>query len=64
MVRFEHLRTDVLGIMKRIYASLEMPSGESARKVQKHSWENIAERRDSIVKLLFGARRGCISEHP
>ena len=50
--------------MKRIYASLEMPSGESARKVQKHSWENIAERRDSIVKLLFGARRGCISEHP
>jgi Sulfotransferase family len=45
MVRYEDLRADTLGTMKRIYAGLEIPvdEGELARSVEKHSWENIPQ---------------------
>jgi hypothetical protein len=43
MVRYEDLRADTLGTMKRIYSALEMPVEETelARSVEKYSWENI-----------------------
>jgi hypothetical protein len=45
MVRYEDLRADTLGTMRRLYAGLEIPvdEGELARSVEKHSWENIPE---------------------
>jgi hypothetical protein len=45
MVRYEELRADTLGTMKRIYATLHIPvnEGELVRAVEEHSWENIPE---------------------
>jgi hypothetical protein len=45
MVRYEDLRADTLGTMKRIYATLHIPvnEGELVRAVEEHSWENIPE---------------------
>ena len=43
MVRYEDLRADTLGTMRRIYSALEIPVEEAglARSVEKHSWEKI-----------------------
>jgi hypothetical protein len=43
VVRYEDLRADTLGTMKRMYGELGVPvDGERlARSVEKHSWENI-----------------------
>jgi Sulfotransferase family len=43
LVRYENLRTDTLGTLRRVYAELEIPAREEdlARAVQKYSWENI-----------------------
>jgi hypothetical protein len=45
VVRYEDLRADTLGTIKRMYAELNVPVGEAqlARAVEKHSWENIPE---------------------
>jgi Sulfotransferase family len=45
VVRYEDLRADTLGTMKRMYAELGVPVEEArlARAVEKHSWENIPE---------------------
>ena len=45
LVKYEDLRADTLGTMKRIYSTLDIPidEGELFRVVQKHSWENIPE---------------------
>ncbi len=45
LVRYEELRADAIGTMRRIYSSLEIPvSDETLRRVvEKHSWENIPE---------------------
>jgi hypothetical protein len=45
VVRYEDLRTDTLGTMKRMYGKLGVPVGEArlVRTVEKHSWENIPE---------------------
>ena len=45
LVRYEDLRADALGTMKRVYSELQIPvdEGELARVVEKHSWENIPE---------------------
>ena len=45
IVRYEDLRADTLGTMKRIYATLHIPvnEGELVRAVEEHSWENIPE---------------------
>jgi hypothetical protein len=45
VVRYEDLRADTLGTMKRMYGELDVPVGEAqlAKAVEKHSWENIPE---------------------
>jgi hypothetical protein len=43
VVRYEDLRTDTLGTMKRMYGELGVPVDEArlVQTVEKHSWENI-----------------------
>jgi hypothetical protein len=45
LVKYEDLRADTLGTMKRIYSTLEIPVDEAQLipAVNKHSWENIPE---------------------
>jgi hypothetical protein len=45
LVRYEELRADAVGTMRRIYSSLEIAVNYEAlrRAVEKHSWENIPE---------------------
>ena len=45
MVRYEDLRADTLGTMRRIYSSLgiEVDETELSGAVEKHSWENVPE---------------------
>ena len=45
VVRYEDLRADTLGTMKRMYGELGISVDEArlARVVEKHSWENIPE---------------------
>jgi len=45
VVRYEDLRADTLGTMKRMYGELDVPVEEArlAKAVDKHSWENIPE---------------------
>ena len=45
LVKYEELRADTLGTMRRIYSTLEIPVDEKelVRAVEKHSWENIPE---------------------
>ena len=47
MVRYEDLRAETIGTMRRIYSTLgiTVDERELARAVEKHSWENIPERR-------------------
>jgi hypothetical protein len=43
LVRYEDLRADTLGTMRRLCAELAIPAGEEglARVVERHSWENV-----------------------
>lgn len=45
LVRYEDLRAETLGIMRRLYVELGIPVDEEelARAVEKHAWENIPE---------------------
>ena len=45
LIRYEELRSDTLGTMKRMYSSLgiEVDEEELGRVIEKHSWENIPE---------------------
>lgn len=45
LVRYEDLRADTLGTMKRIYAELGIPAAgaDLARAVEKHAWESMPE---------------------
>jgi Sulfotransferase family len=45
VVRYEDLRSDTLGTMKRMYGELDVPveAARLAKAVEKHSWENIPE---------------------
>ena len=60
MVRYEDLRADTLGMMKRIYSGLEIPveEAELARSVEKHSWENIPEEEKGEGKKRRKAKPG------
>ena len=60
MVRYEDLRADTLGTMKRIYTALEIPveEAELARSVEKNSWENIPEQEKGEGKKLRKAKPG------
>ena len=59
-VRYEDLRADTLGTMRRIYATLGIPvdEGELARAVEKHSWENIPEKKKGGGKFYRKATPG------
>ncbi len=45
LIRYDDLRTDTLGAMRRLCAELEIPIDEQtlARVVGKHSWKNVPE---------------------
>ena len=45
VVRYEDLRADTLGTIKRMYGELNIPIEEAklAKAVEKHAWENIPE---------------------
>ena len=60
MVRYEDLRADTLGTMKRIYSALEIPVDEAelARSVRKNSWENIPEEEKGEGKKRRKAKPG------
>jgi hypothetical protein len=60
LVRYEDLRADTLGEMKRIYSTLEIPVDEKklARAVEKHSWENIPEKEKGEGKFYRKATPG------
>jgi hypothetical protein len=60
LVRYEDLRADTLGTMKRIYSTLEIPADENelARAVEKHSWENIPEDQKGPGKIRRKAKPG------
>jgi hypothetical protein len=60
LVRYEELRADALGAMKRLYAELEIPVDEDEllRAVEKHSWENIPEEEKGEGKFYRKATPG------
>lgn len=60
MVRYEDLRSDTLETMKRIYATLGLlvDEGELARSVEKHSWENIPDKKKGGGKFYRKAKPG------
>jgi hypothetical protein len=60
LVRYEDLRADTLGQMKRIYSTLEIPVDEKklARAVEKHTWENIPEEKKGEGKFYRKAAPG------
>jgi hypothetical protein len=43
LVRYEDLKADTLGTMRRIYSALNIPAdeGQLAKAVEKRSWDNI-----------------------
>jgi hypothetical protein len=45
LVRYEDLRADALGTMRRLYSALDLPidGARLAKVVEKHAWENIPE---------------------
>ena len=57
LARYEELRADTLGEMKRIYSVLGIPVEEEElrRAVEKHSWENVPEEEKGRGKFY---RRG------
>jgi Sulfotransferase family len=60
LVRYEELRADTLGTMRRIYSELGIPAdeGKLAKAVEKHSWENIPEEQKGEGKTFRKARPG------
>ena len=60
LIKYEDLRTDTLGTMKRLYSTLEVPVNEEelAGIVHKHSWENIPEEKRGEGKFYRKATPG------
>ena len=60
LVRYEDLRSDTLGEMRRIYSTLgiEVDEEELERVVEKHSWENIPEKDKGEGKFYRKASPG------
>jgi hypothetical protein len=57
LVRYEDLRAETLGEMRRIYSVLGIPAeeGDLEKAVEKHSWQNVPEREKGRGKFY---RRG------
>ncbi|MBA2533477.1 MAG: sulfotransferase [Rubrobacter sp.] len=60
LVRYEDLRADTLGTMKRICSALEIPvpEGTLIRAVEKHSWERVPEQEKGEGRFYRKARPG------
>ncbi len=60
LVRYEELRADALGTMRRIYTELGIPVDEGGliRAVEKHSWENIPKKDKGEGKFYRKATPG------
>jgi Sulfotransferase domain len=60
LIKYEDLRNDTLGTMKRLYSTLGVPVDEEelARVVDKHSWENIPEEKRGEGKFYRKAKPG------
>jgi hypothetical protein len=60
LVKYEELRSDTLGTMKRMYSTLgiEVAEEELERAVKKHSWENIPEEKKGEGKFYRKATPG------
>jgi len=60
LLRYEDLKADTLGEMRRLYSSLLIPveERELARVVRKHHWENIPERKKGAGKFRRKATPG------
>jgi hypothetical protein len=60
LVRYEDLRADTLGIMKRIYSALEIPVDEAdlVRAIERYAWENIPEEEKGPGKIRRKASSG------
>ena len=60
LVRYEELRADALGTMKRMYSELgiKVDDGELSRVIDKHSWENIPEEEKGEGKFYRKATPG------
>ena len=60
LVRYEELRADTLGTMKRLYSTLgiRVEEGELARVAHKHSWENLPEEEKGEGKFYRKATPG------
>jgi sulfotransferase family protein len=64
LVKYEDLKADTLGTMKRVYSALGIPVGEGAlaRAVEKHSWENIPEEEKGERRFYRKATPGAWRE--
>ncbi len=60
LVRYEELRADALGTMRRICSALELPANEQelSRAIEKHAWENIPEEDKGEGKVFRKASPG------
>jgi hypothetical protein len=60
LVRYEDLRADTLGTMKRIYSTLEIPVDEAdlVKAIEKYAWENIPEEEKGPGKIRRKASSG------
>jgi hypothetical protein len=60
LVKYEELRSDTLGTMKRVYSTLgiEVDEKELERAVKKHSWENIPQEKKGEGKFHRKATPG------
>jgi hypothetical protein len=64
LVRYEELRADTLGTMRRIYSTLGIPveERELVRVVKKHSWESIPEKEKGEGRFYRKATPGSWRE--
>ena len=64
LVRYEELRADPLGTMRRTLEALGLPAEEEelARVVEEHSWENVPEDEKGEGKFLRKATPGSWRE--
>ena len=64
LVRYEELRADALGTMRRIHSTLGMKVDEKKliRSVEEHSWENIPEEEKGEGKFFRKATPGAWRE--
>ena len=58
LIRYEDLRLDALGTMKRLYSALGIRAERLPEVVEKHSWENVPEEEKGPGKFYRKATPG------